>query len=576
MKLLSFFESLQDPRIDLSTFETFMASMKKLPRDELIRFNEMMIAERERRRQGLTKLYHGTSPKAAQNIRDQGFQLTKGQRSGFMGAIDEVDNQGIFLTDAESLARYFGGNRSEFEGDHKLLEVYVDTSRVLDATGKVPRELHRLGAKLINDYEGTKFRSIPAQEWWWVLDQPEFVNAVKQMGYTGVKFQESKAVRNEGGEGNTYLIFDPSSIHQLSFTVEDFYEWLKAGGSVQESRVEQARARLQAKQEKDRQRVRASVKGKTQMDISQLRPTEYGQDEANVNAIDPNPKNDLPLIVTDEGDILDGHHRWRRYRNAGVTGPIQVLVVDGDVFLDVRRSWGPDFPVDAIYSGPTPTWESRLVEMPLRNFDLSGHDPEHHPKHVTNPKFHERLTNIFKGVPYPVDVHFVTGEQIPGNDEFGSTNKARSYQFNPKDELTIPPPQPDAITLYVAGQGFDPGWMNNPEAFEMPLTPWMVAHRLAHALEPKGQGNDWYRKELDAIEDWISPYYLRHFVTTKAGRTGKMVEDDAHNELFAQFMVKGTVVVPFTSEMGQEVTRRLNAIFSKVLQDAVGKGFYTR
>lgn len=223
--------------LDLSSMDNFRTSLGKLRRDNPTAFQklsdkfEKLRAEKRAPIENKTTLFHGTTTKRKDNILENGFQNTEGERSGFMGATYKVENQGVFLTDNKELARFFGNNRANGAWDTHILECYVDVSNVLDA-GNPPREVVKAGLKIINDYNGTQNTRIPKREWWWLMDQPEFVEIVKNMGFTGIKFQESPLTLKEVGSpsGNTFLIFNPSSItlkQNVTFTVNDFIEWLK-------------------------------------------------------------------------------------------------------------------------------------------------------------------------------------------------------------------------------------------------------------------------------------------------------------------------------------------------------------
>ena len=175
---------------------------------------------------GFRTLYHGTTDKIAKIIKESGFVLTKGVRSGFLGAVRYVDNQGVFLTDSKRLATYFGDNRSDY--DHEIIICYVDPSKIMDYE-KPNKKLVDLGIRILNDDEHTNIKKIPVIGWWKLLDIPEFVNAIKSLGYTGVKFRESYVTRKESSDANayTYMVFDPNSILvQKPFNIKLFYEWL--------------------------------------------------------------------------------------------------------------------------------------------------------------------------------------------------------------------------------------------------------------------------------------------------------------------------------------------------------------
>lgn len=102
-------------------------------------------------------------------------------------------------------------------------------------------DIKRVGLRLIlrrggagrvnNDYNGSKLKSIADRDWFWLLDQTEIVNMIKNKGYTGVQFREGAATKRLAGvkDGHTYLIFDPASIQikeRDGMTIKDFYEWL--------------------------------------------------------------------------------------------------------------------------------------------------------------------------------------------------------------------------------------------------------------------------------------------------------------------------------------------------------------
>ena len=218
--------------IDLSSFESFINSLKKLSKPDL---NELQL-EMDRVRSlsfmpatGWKKLYHGTSGHIADSIKSNGFSLGQGRRSGFLGMTEYVENQGIFLSDAPESARYFGKNRSDDPRDAQLVSCYADVSRVMSYEN-APREVVRLGLSIVNKENGTRKTRLAVRDWWWLLDQPEFVSLIKRSGFSGVTFQEDPRMALPG---RTYLIFDPSSIKVVGKkgdginTVADFYEYLK-------------------------------------------------------------------------------------------------------------------------------------------------------------------------------------------------------------------------------------------------------------------------------------------------------------------------------------------------------------
>ena len=225
--------------LDLSSYESFIGSLRGLPREQVAAMQEQLVQLRDEHfspNPGWIKLYHGTPTSNAEKIMQGGLEVGEGRRSGFMGSEKTVMNQGVFLTDDKALAHYFGSNRADHPADYEVLTCYVDSSDVMDFES-APRELVRLGLRIVNEYEGTKKTRLAIRDWWWLLDRPEFVEATRQHGYSGVRFRESTAINRAAGSagGNTYLMFDPSGIkiegREGIRTIRDYYEWLVAGGN---------------------------------------------------------------------------------------------------------------------------------------------------------------------------------------------------------------------------------------------------------------------------------------------------------------------------------------------------------
>lgn len=220
--------------IDLTNVNTFITSLNRAPKDQVRALNDVLLKKRQEIAAPYatwTKLYHGTTEPITKEIMTNGFQLTKGQRSvGSLGATIMVDNQGIFLTDSIKLAHFFGGNRADYK-PHQVITTLVDTSRVLDSD-EASMKLRKLGLSLVNRYKGTTKTRLAIRDWWWLVDNSDFVAAIKAEGYSGVRFKEDAVVRRDANafDGHTYCIFDVSKIKiekQIGMTVNQFYEWLK-------------------------------------------------------------------------------------------------------------------------------------------------------------------------------------------------------------------------------------------------------------------------------------------------------------------------------------------------------------
>ena len=228
--------------LDLETLESFLKSFKELYRVDpenakLISNEQSVIRERMKQKQLKSKLgndfitvYHGTGIDKYHKILADGFQLTKGERSGFMGSSYQVDNQGIFLTDSRLVARYFGDNRSPNNSD--VFTAYISPITLLNMT-KVPSKLRLKAKEILVPHSGEE--RINQGNVWWLLDHKEFVDEIKQLGYKGVYFKESISIRREAGDINalTYFIINPNDIlldkHATpKFDVEDYYKHIKS------------------------------------------------------------------------------------------------------------------------------------------------------------------------------------------------------------------------------------------------------------------------------------------------------------------------------------------------------------
>ena len=219
-------------KLDLTSFESFTSSLKLLSKQELQELQGQMDQARKTSFMpdpNWKKLYHGAPYSIASMIKEKGFEVGEGKRQGFMGWTETVQNQGIFLTDNPSMARFFGENRSDDPRDANVVACYVDVSKLMSFQN-VPRDIVNLGLSLVNTYNKTRKTRLAIRDWWWLMDNPTFVEAIKKHGFTGVSFREDPVLKMAG---MTYLIFDPSTIKVEGkrgdgvLTVKDFYEHLK-------------------------------------------------------------------------------------------------------------------------------------------------------------------------------------------------------------------------------------------------------------------------------------------------------------------------------------------------------------
>ena len=241
-----------------------------------------------------------------------------------------------------------------------------------------------------------------------------------------------------------------------------------------------------------------------------------------------------------------------------------------------------------------------LLEMPLSRFDTDEYDTNIHGKvmqRIGVEQYKKRMTNQLKGVKEPVDIYFVPDIQKSKRygrveDEWGVISDIHAL----KQELRLDHGMnitfdPKAISLLIAGPIYDPSM--NDDGNEIPMTPWMVAHRLAHAMmleAPEGPREIIMHALRDVIPQATSrPHhiaqvekYIKQFATMKSARNRTISQGELFIELFAQFMMKGTVVLNTPDphlggiDMAKTITDILNKRYRKFLVNGVGRVHLTR
>lgn len=204
--------------VGIESKDSLLALFKRLDptqRQALLDYVEDVNAQNYQAKLGgeATVLYHG-SPEA--KIEQEGLKILKGQRSGFLGATISVQNQGIFMTDSKRMAQYFATNRADHPADARVYEAYVKIGKLLDLSDptKIPPTLRKVGLSLMEKYEGKTKTKLAIRDIWKLLDQAEFVKAIKEAGYNTVRFKEEGHIKKGSGDAgaSTYLVFDPNDI----------------------------------------------------------------------------------------------------------------------------------------------------------------------------------------------------------------------------------------------------------------------------------------------------------------------------------------------------------------------------
>ena len=235
-------ETLLDiPVGQMKTVDDFQTYLQRLPKTSLAKLQleiDTINKEHASQFEGMQTLYHGTTKKKAEKIRRGGFELTAGERSGFMGSTKVVQNQAIFLSGDKGIAHAFGANRDPYGGpEADTIEVKADIHNTLDMTrwGKqIPLDIRKYVVAKLSEYEGADIKRPKQEDMFWMIDQPEIVELIKKSGYDSVRFAESTATKRamglEKSSGDTVAVFDPLKLHIAVVplrNLRDIFEYVK-------------------------------------------------------------------------------------------------------------------------------------------------------------------------------------------------------------------------------------------------------------------------------------------------------------------------------------------------------------
>jgi hypothetical protein len=223
-----------------------------------------------------------------------------------------------------------------------------------------------------------------------------------------------------------------------------------------------------------------------------------------------------------------------------------------------------------------------IVEAPLGDFDTSKMDdmfPPRGKKLFSSPKYAAKLSAAFKKSRVDINVyvispiHLMELDVIP-TEEFGTFS-------NELHELLGFGKLKPGITFYIIGEGME---IEN----DLPYTPWMVAHRLAHGMTELGtteHGKSMLsvfateiRRMNPATSNVSSLNLLAKNMTMKSARNDSIELGDVLNEFIAQYLITGKVSL--TAEILAEVPTLeefINQfITEKVITPSMNKIFYAR
>lgn len=157
----------------------------------------------------------------------------------------------------------------------------------------------------------------------------------------------------------------------------------------------------------------------------------------------------------------------------------------------------------------------RIDEAPLQTHQTIGdfnrsssfRDPRDR-RLLTNPKSVQRMKNMFSKTPHNFHFYFVNSPEANRHTEVGMIDREWLDKNMPKTSPEIPD-HPDGITIIFT---------NNKGAARVPMTPWITAHRIGHAISRPGgyqgskmqmqvPGYDKMRNEIMYATSSVMQYY---------------------------------------------------------------------
>jgi len=215
-------------------------------------------------------------------------------------------------------------------------------------------------------------------------------------------------------------------------------------------------------------------------------------------------------------------------------------------------------------------------------------------KLLRRPDHEERIRKAFSKTPFTIDLIFQPHSVLTkhkdtstfGNDDpDGAAAKLAKLikkqrgttQFGPSE---LPKRKKGVITLQLGANMSDKSdWM--------PLTPWIIAHKLGHSIQDKtNDDGQFLYDEYEMIINTVSVLQPHHF-TFKSARNDRKKSLDAFEffpELMAEYLIKGKITLD-TAEIdhtferqedapsGKDIEKKINYMYKTLLQQCVGHAF---
>lgn len=241
--------------------------------------------------------------------------------------------------------------------------------------------------------------------------------------------------------------------------------------------------------------------------------------------------------------------------------------------------------------------EAPIADFDVHNMEQPGTFSDRDRALLQDPAHVQHVKQRFQHCPYTFNLYFVNqpGTSYTGRPDSDMRDKGQTGRFtaewyrdmahaglvstNTVRALTglDVKASPDGITVVFLS--------NASESFPMPMSPWIIAHRVGHALtDNPGPGSLTQRipDQNDPIRVGGATTTFGAMMTTKSARQGTLVAGEAAAELIAQYIITGDVPLdippdlPHTPVVKMAVQRVASSVLDAldgILDAAVGKMF---
>lgn len=228
---------------------------------------------------------------------------------------------------------------------------------------------------------------------------------------------------------------------------------------------------------------------------------------------------------------------------------------------------------------------SELLETPIGNIEAHGMDyegtfPAADRKLLTNPGHIEKIRRKFERTPFLFDLYFFNRSYADRYIRHGRFTAHWLRDMERYHGITNPVsikkligldinPDANAITVIFLSNANAESTIN--------MTPWIVAHRIAHVITTSQTVPIVFEKEIPGTH-----YEVIDFMTMRSARTDNMLEGEEAVEMIAQYIMQGkvTLKVPdgLSSSIGHNVAAHeaeINKGIQQALKNSVGQMFMT-